>query len=126
MTHQENISTNTSPGFPLVICLLLIVLAFILRLPEKQKLVVLVATSMLVSPYATIHSQLALLSMGLPGLFYLFAFIPWAVAIILGPFEHWGWGFLFPLGVWGYFMLPALWRTLRERAKLLRQNAYFA
>jgi hypothetical protein len=126
LTRQENISTNTSPGFPVLICLPLIVLAFVVRLPAKQKLVVLVATSLLVSPYATIYSQLALLSMGLPSLFYLFAFIPWGVAIFLGPFDHWGWGFLFPLGVWGYFVLPALWRRLGEQANHLSQNAYFA
>jgi hypothetical protein len=115
LSRQETIRSNTSPGFPWALSLLLVLLAFSVRLEKKQKLTVLLATSMLVSPYAPIYCQAALLVIGLPRIFYIFAFIPWAVAIFLGPYGHWGWGYIFPLSVWLYLVVPALWPVIQRR-----------
>lgn len=115
LSRQENIHSNTSPGFPWMLSLLLVLLAFAARLKKKEKLAVLLATSMLVSPYAPIYSQLALLVIGLPRVFYIFAFIPWAVAIFLGSYDNWGWGYIFPLSLWLYLVVPALWPAMRRR-----------
>jgi hypothetical protein len=89
--------TNTSLGLPLWIGMILSVLFLSLPLRIKDKIPVLIATNLLVSPYSTIYSQLSLLSLGLPKAFYLWGFVPWVVAILLGPFGNWRWAFLFPL-----------------------------
>jgi hypothetical protein len=89
--------TNTSLGLPLWIGMILSVFVLILPLRIKEKVPALIATNLLVSPYSTIYSQLSLLSLGLPKVFYLWGFIPWVVGILMGPFGNWRWGFLFPL-----------------------------
>ncbi len=91
--------TNTSLGLPLWIGIILSIFILCIPLKLKEKVPVLVAANLLVSPYSTIYSQLSLLSLGLPKVFYLWGFIPWVIAIIIGPFGNWRWAFLFPLSV---------------------------
>jgi hypothetical protein len=108
MDQPPQAYTNTSLGLPLWAGMILSVLVLILPLRCRDKVPVLLATNLLVSPYSTIYSQLSLLSLGLPKGFYLWGFIPWIVAILSGPFGNWRWAFLFPLSVVIYYYLMAV------------------
>lgn len=99
INRPQNIWTNTSLGLPLWIGFILSILTLIAPMEMKNKIPLLLATNLLISPYSTIYSQLSLLSVGLPSLFNILGFVPWAVALFLGPFGSWRWGFIFPLSV---------------------------
>jgi hypothetical protein len=110
---------NASLGLPVLLGLPLSALALWLPLDPKQKMQALVATNLLVSPYSPIYSQLSLFCLGLPIPFYLFGLIPWIIAIAFGPFGHWQWTFVFPLGVLvscyaAALQRPGGWRMLRK------------
>lgn len=100
LAREANIRANTSLGLPLTISIPFVLLSFAIRLPKKEKLTLMIATTLLVAPYSPIYSQLGLLAMGLHPIFYIFGLIPWIVYFWFGP--HWGWGFIMPLGVWLY------------------------
>lgn len=99
MDRPNNNWTNTSLGIPFWVGSIFSILSLMSPMSLKNKIPLLLATNLLVSPYSTIYSQLSLLSIGLPYLFNIFGFIPWAVAIIAGPFGNWHWSFIFPLSV---------------------------
>lgn len=93
----ENTITNTS-YLPLWISIPLILISiFIQKIPVRDRLLGLTAANLLLAPYSPIYSQLSLLVFPLPSILYSFAFIPWIIAIQLGPFFHWKWAQLFPL-----------------------------
>ena len=99
MNRPYNNLTNTSLRIPFWAGFIFSLLSLVSPISIRNKIPLLLATSLLVSPYSTIYSQLSLLSIGLPYLFNIFGFIPWAVAIIVGPFGNWNWAFIFPLFV---------------------------
>lgn len=99
MSRPQNNWTNTSLRIPFWTSLLFSLSSLMAPMSLKNKIPLLLATNLLVSPYSTIYSQLLLLSVGLPYLFNIFGFIPWAVTLIAGPFGNWQWGFIFPLCV---------------------------
>ncbi len=113
LSREANIRANTSLGLPLTISIPFVLLSFAIRLERKDKLVLLLATNLLVAPYSPIYSQLALLVMGLPSIFYIFGLIPWIVSFAFGP--HWGWAFIFPLLLWLYLAIPPIWLATQYR-----------
>lgn len=108
MDQPPQAFTNTSLGLPIWAGMILSILVLIIPLKFRDKVPVLLATNLLVSPYSTIYSQLSLLSLGLPKGFYLWGFIPWIVAILSGPFGNWRWAFLFPFSIVLYYYFLAV------------------
>lgn len=99
LSRAQNSWANTSLGLPLWAGGILALVSLAFPLNSREKIPFLLAVNLLISPYSTIYSQLALLAAGLPTVFYLFGFIPWITAITWGAFGHWQWGFIFPLSV---------------------------
>lgn len=97
MDRPYNNTTNTSLRIPFWLGSIFSFLALVSPMSLKNKIPLLLATNLVVSPYSTIYSQLSLLSVGLPSLFNIFGLIPWAVAIILGSCGYWQWASMFPL-----------------------------
>lgn len=117
LSRPENLLSNTSVGIPLPVGGMLAAVVLSSQINRERKLIALVAANLLISPYTTIYSQLALLCLGLPIGFYLFGLLPWAVSVIYGPFNpYWTWASLFPLTVLIYIYWPTLvsnWPGLR-------------
>lgn len=102
LEQPSHLLANTSLGLPIWLSVPIAVSALLVPLEGKKKLQVLVSTNLLISPYSTIYSQLSLLTLGLPWVFYLFGLFPWAVAVWVGPLGHWQWGFVVPSAVLVY------------------------
>ncbi|MEM4204957.1 MAG: glycosyltransferase family 87 protein [Candidatus Methanomethylicaceae archaeon] len=117
--RPNNIITNTSLRLPMWLVLPIAALALLLPNVPKKKIQSLVAANLLISPYSTIYSQLSLLCVGLPLPLYIFGIIPWAVAIILGPFGHWQWASLFPLLVLTFNFFTLLRNSRRVNSSAL-------
>lgn len=118
VSRTESINANTSANLPLWLSLPLTAGVLFSQLERKRKIIALVAATMLLSHYATIYSQLALLVLGLPAGFVIFSLLPWLVAILYGPFNHWDWAVLFPLSALIYCYRPyfaAAIKKLRDR-----------
>jgi hypothetical protein len=116
LNQPWNSWTNTSLQLPLWSGIILSLLMLGLPMEPERKLITLVAANLLIFPYSSIYSQLSLLVFQLPIPFYLFAFIPWLVALRLGAYSNWGWAALFPLLVMIYYLFqPLLSKTLKYR-----------
>jgi hypothetical protein len=107
--QAENVFSNTSLHLPWWLAVAVSSAVLIIPLDSERKLLALVAAGLLVSPYSPVYSHLALLCFALPVPFYIFALIPWIVAIVAGPFNHWAWMALFPISVLLYCYIPLLW-----------------
>lgn len=119
LQRPYNVLTNTSIGLPVWLALPVAALALLLPAPQKTRIQSLVAANLLISPYSTIYSQLSLLCLGLPPIFYVFGLLPWAIGILLGPFGHWQWAFLFPLLVLIYNLMAFRKHSSREASSAL-------
>ncbi|HEY61286.1 MAG TPA: DUF2029 domain-containing protein [Anaerolineae bacterium] len=109
--HEQG---NTSLHIPLWIGAILSLGVLFLPINGEKKILSLLSISFLISPYSTVYSQLAMLVFPLPKWFYVFAIIPWFVAIIWGPFDHWSWLAVFPLLVFCYTIFP-LFQKAKQR-----------
>lgn len=122
MDRPYNSWANTSLEIPYWLGAIISLLALISPMTLEQKIPLLLATNLFISPYSTIYSQLSLLSVGLPYLFSIFGFIPWVVAIIAGPFGTWQWAFVFPLSVIIYSYYAAYWKDVETKIKTWRES----
>lgn len=107
LDRPANIWTNTSLGLPLWISFILSAIALMSPMDINRKIPLLLSTTLLISPYSTIYSQLSLIVVGLPIAFSVFGFLPWLVAIFSSPFGFWQWAFIYPISVIVYLYYDA-------------------
>lgn len=107
--EQHHEQGNTSLHIPIWIGTLVSIISLFVPIVDRQKkLLGLLSVGFIFSPYSTIYSQLAMLVFPIPAFYYVFGFLPWVKAILLGPFNQWEWMAVFPLAVWVYVYLPAI------------------
>lgn len=114
LLNPHNEGTNTALMLPISIRILIAFISLWLPGKMEQKIPLLLASTLFISPYSTIYSQLALLVVGLPPIFSLFGVIPWVPALLNGPFNGWPLGCLFPLSVIGYEIIQIIRRMIHS------------